>query len=243
MSSQTAAARAAERAAARARSKLAEDIERLCADAGITLRTLASASGVSHGYLSKIVAGKANASLETYAKLAIPLGADLATRLYPNTGPTIRDRHQARIVEALFHEVHPRWRRSTEIGVRHPSRGWIDLVLHEPREAVLIATEIESDVRRIEQQVRWAKMKADSLPSWEGWPRDGEAPRVSQLLIIRRTRATRQTALEFAAQLAVAYPAHPEDAIGALTGTAPWPGAALIWAEISLERVRFWPTR
>ncbi len=236
------APRAAARAATRARARLAEDIERLTADAGITLTALARAAGIEHGYLSKIMAGKARPSMETYAKLAIPLGADLAARLYPNTGPLIRDRHQARIVEALVAQLHPRWRATTEVGVSRPSRGWIDVVLHDPREGLLIAVEVESDIRRIEQLVRWARMKADSLPSWEGWPRDS-SPTVSQLLLVRRTRATRQIALEFAGQLALAYPAHPEDALRALTATAPWPGPALVWVQIEATRVDFLPTR
>ncbi len=129
-----------------------------------------------------------------------------------------------------------------EVGVTRPARGWIDLVLHDPRERLLIATEVESDIRRIEQQVRWAKMKRDSLPSWDGWPADDDA-RVSQLLIVRRTRATRQTALEFAAQLLLTYPAHPEDALAALTGTSPWPGGTLLWAHIDRATVRFLATR
>lgn len=212
------------------------------ADAGITAGALARAAGVSPAYLSKILAGTTLPTVETYAKLAIPLGADLATRLYPNTGPLIRDRHQARVVEALLGKLHPRWRPASEVGVYRPARGWIDLVLHDPREHLLIATEVESDIRRIEQQVRWAQMKRDSLPSWDGWPADGDT-RVSQLLIVRRTRASRQIALEFPTQLTVAYPAHPQDALAALTGTAPWPGSALMWAQIDATGVRFLPMR
>lgn len=238
----------AARCAVRARAKLVEDIERLCADAGITLAELARAAGVPYAHLWRTVAGIAKPSIETYAKLAVPLGADLSTRLYPNTGPLIRDRHQARIVEALLGQLHPRWRAVTEVGVMRPARGWIDVVLHEARERVVIATEVESDIRRIEQQVRWARMKADSLPSWDGWPAEptgsgGPTARISQLLIVRRTRATRQLGHEFAAQLALAYPAHPEDALAALTGTAPWQGAALIWAQINPDGVRFLSTR
>jgi hypothetical protein len=52
---------------------------------------------------------------------------------------------------------------------------------------------------------------------------------VRRLLIVRRTRATRQVAAEFAGQLRVAYPAHPDDAIASLTGRDPWPGNALVW--------------
>jgi transcriptional regulator with XRE-family HTH domain len=233
--------RTAARAASRANAKLVEDLERLCSDAGISHRALADAAGVSHGYLSKVMACKVRPSLGTYAKLAVPLGADLSTRLYPNTGPLIRDRHQARITEALLGSHHPRWTPATEVGVRQPARGWIDVVLHEARERRLVAVEIESNIGRIEQQVRWARMKADSLPSWAGWPVDGAE--ISRLLIVRRTRANRQTALEFARQLAAAYPAHPEDAMGALTGSTPWPGAAMVWAQIDPDRVRFLASR
>ena len=237
----------------------------MCADAGVALETLAKAAGVPGSYVRRIVAGTARPSIETYAKLAVPLGADLATRLYPNTGPLIRDRHQARIVEALLGQLHPRWRATTEVGVTRPARGWIDVVLHDPREALFVAVEIESDIRRIEQQLRWSRMKADALPSWADWPGgargsdgpdrahgsdgprgdspDGDRPGISQLLIVRRTRATRQTATEFVGQLSVAYPAHPDDALSALTGTAQWPGPARVWAQIEPDRVRFLPTR
>jgi transcriptional regulator with XRE-family HTH domain len=238
-----ATANAAAKSAAKARGKLVEDIERLCSDAGISLATLARESGVLYSHLWRIMAGKATPTIETYAKLAVPLGADLATRLYPNTGPRIRDRHQAPITEALLQQRHPRWRPATEVRVRHPSRGWIDVVLHDPRESRILAVEIESDIRRIEQQVRWARMKAESLPSWEGWPPDAEPAQISQLLIVRRTRVTRHVAAEFEQQLRVAYPAHPEDALAALTGTAAWPGSAMIWAQINPDGVRFLPTQ
>jgi transcriptional regulator with XRE-family HTH domain len=233
--------RAAARATARARAKLIEDIERLSGDAGITMSRLAREAGVDIGHLSRILAGKANPSFETYAKLAVPLGANLATRLYPNTGPLIRDRHQARVEEALLAIIHPRWRPTTEVGVRQPARGWIDVVLHDERERRLVGVEIESDIRRIEQQVRWAQMKAESLPSWAGWPAEGSE--ISRLLIVRRTRATRQIGNEFARQLAAAYPAHPEDALSSLTGLSTWPGPALIWAQIEPARVRFLGSR
>lgn len=233
---------AAARAAGRARSRLVEDIERLCADAGIRLETLAVAAGVPGSYLRRIMAGQARPSVETYAKLAVPLGADLATRLYPNTGPLIKDRHQGRIVEALLARLHPRWQAATEVAVRQPARGWIDLVLSETRGELVVAVEVESDIRRIEQMVRWAKVKADALRSSEGWSIDAET-QISQLLVVRHTRWTRQTAVEFAAQLTLAYPAHPQDAMSALTGTTAWPGSALVFARIDRDRVRFLPTR
>ena len=225
-------ARAAERVAGRLHRSLAEDLDRLRLDAGVSIRGLARASGVDVAFLHRILRGTEHPSLETYARLAVPLGADLTARYYPNTGPTIRDRHQARMLESLLGQLHPRWRPFTEVAVRRPSRGWIDAALHDPRESLLVATELQSELRRLEQIIRWSAEKAASLPSWDGWTHLGEEPQVSRLLIVRRTRATRATAAAFERQLRVAYPAHPDDALAALTGTAPWPGPALVWAMI-----------
>ena len=239
----TAADRAARRAAQRARAALVLDLERALADSGITARRLAQASGVDHGFISRILAGTADPSLDTWARLGIPLGLDLAARLYPNTGPVVRDRHAAPMLELLLRAAHPRWSPFTEVGVHRPSRGWIDVALHEPRERVLLAGELQSELRRLEQLIRWQAAKAASLPSWDGWPHLGDEPSISRLLVVRRTRATRAVAAEFAAQLRIAYPAHPDDAVASLTGTAKWPGPALVWATLDARGPRFMPGR
>jgi len=201
------------------------------------------AAGVSRRYLDQIEAGGTTPTIELYQRLASALGADLSTRIYPNTGPAIRDRHSARILELTLTGLHPRWVRFGEVAVRQPSRGWIDLVLHEPAERVLVASEIQSELRRLEQLVRWSAAKADSLPSWEGWMQLRDRPSISRLLLIRRTRTTQAVAREFARQLRVAYPAHPDDALASLTGTAPWPGPAMVWVELNGTRSRLVPGR
>ena len=81
------------------------------------------------------------------------------------------------MLEALLRDLDTRWRPSTEVAVRSPGRGWIDAALHDPGQQVLVATELQSDLRRIEQTVRWSDEKAASLPSWEGWPHLGEPRR------------------------------------------------------------------
>jgi transcriptional regulator with XRE-family HTH domain len=193
----------------------------------VTRSELARGAGVDAGYLWRIEAGTERPSLEIYARPANALGADLAARLYPNTGPTIRDRHQAGILEALLSVLHPRWKPYLEIAVRRPSRGWIDVGLHVPRAGIFVAVEIQSELRRLEQFIRWSAEKAASLPSWEGWTRLGDAPTVSQLLIVRDTRTTRMVAREFRRTLDAAFPANPEDALGALTAVdrGPAPGS------------------
>jgi hypothetical protein len=97
----------------------------------------------------------------------------------------------------------------------------------------------KSDLARLEQLLRWFEAKVEALPSWEGWAHIGPTSASSRILIVRSTRTTRAIGREFRQQLAAAYPAHPADAIAALTGTAAWPGAALVWAEFEARRVRF----
>jgi hypothetical protein len=64
-------------------------------------------------------------------------------------------------------------------------------------------------------------------------------PQDSQLLVVRRTRANRTVAAEFARQLRVAHPAHPDDALAALTTPSPkWPGAAMLSAAVEHGRAR-----
>ncbi|HYO43098.1 MAG TPA: helix-turn-helix transcriptional regulator, partial [Candidatus Limnocylindrales bacterium] len=231
--------RAAAGAAKRARTTLRDDVDHLRLDAGWSAGELARASGVDPGYLHRILNGVERPSLETYAKLTAALGADLALRAYPNTGPAIRDRHSAPMLELLLAAAHPRFSRYLEVAVRRPSRGWIDALLHEPRERLAIASELQSELRRLEQLVRWQAAKADSLPSWEGWPHLGDEPQITRLLVVRRTRATRAVVTDYAHQLRVAYPAHPDDVLTALTGTAPWPGPALVWATVDARGARF----
>jgi transcriptional regulator with XRE-family HTH domain len=221
--------RAVARATTNANAAFGLDTVRLREDAGVTRAQLARAAGINDSYLFRIERGLAEPSIGTCVRLALALGADLAHRLYPTTGSTIRDRHQAPIAEEILGILSPRWRPFLEIAVRRPSRGWVDLGLHAPHESVFVATEIQSDLRRLEQLLRWSEEKAASLPSWEGFAHLG-SPSISRLLVVRETRANRATAREFQRVLRTAYPAHGDDAIESLTRDAPWPGPTLLWA-------------
>jgi transcriptional regulator with XRE-family HTH domain len=223
----------------RLRESLAEQLRTLMSDTGVGERELARAAGLSSSTVCRALEGTLLPTPETYGRLGAALGADLSMRYYANTGPKIRDRFSAPMLEALLGVLDPRWHPYPEVAVRKPSRGWIDVALHDGHARVLLATELQSELRRLEQLVRWHAAKAESLPSWLGWPKLGEAPAVSQLLIVRRTRATRAVVTEFSQQLRVAYPAHPDDVLAALTGpTAIWPGAAMLWAEVQGSRAR-----
>jgi transcriptional regulator with XRE-family HTH domain len=210
-------ARIVHRRAANLRRQVGGDIEGLPIDAGLTRAEVARDSGLDPGYLLRIERGDHEPSLTTLLALGDTLGADLAVRFYPTTGPRIRDRHQSPIAEALLGILHPRWRPTPEVAVVKPVRGSIDVALHEPIGRVLVATEIESLIRRLEQLLRWHQAKAEALPSSQLWAfaAADAAPAISRLLVIRSTRSNREIARDHSALLAAAYPGRARDARGA----------------------------
>lgn len=145
------------------------EIDRLRRDAGMSIRRLAQEAAVDPGYLSQVFAGSRSPTTFVLVALTKVLGADLSMRVYPTTGPIVRDAIQAPIGEELLRIAAPTWRRSVEVGVYRPARGFIDIVFDEPNLAVAVATEIQSRIDRLEQQIRWAQDKAQSLPSSDMW--------------------------------------------------------------------------
>lgn len=224
----------ADRRARALRRTIAADLTRFRQDAGLTQSQVATAAGVHPSVVSRLEDLALLPTLETYVRVCSALGADFAARPYPNTGPPIHDRHQVRIAELLLGSLHPRWSATPEVSVRRPSRGWIDAVLHDRRDHTLVGTELESDIRRVEQVIRRSAEKVESLPSadrWDTWAAGGE-PLVSRLLVVRWTRANRDAAAAARRQLREAYPMDPCDALEAIAGTVRWPGPALLWARI-----------
>jgi hypothetical protein len=136
--------------------------------------------------------------------------------------------------ECVVRSLHRRWIPSPEVVVTKPARGVIDLVLGERSERLLVASEFHSQVRRLEQQVRWHREKEESLPSSQLWPfaaADGPAT-TSRLLVLRSTAELRDLASTFEATLRAAYPARTRDVVASLTGVAPWPGPGIAWVRL-----------
>ncbi len=215
------------------------EIDRLRLDCGLTVRGLAERAGVSNGYLSQVIGRSREPSIAVLTALATALGGDLSLRVYPSTGPRLRDGVQARIVEELLRIAATSWRASVEVPVHRPSRGYVDAVFDDARRAVAVATEVQSRIDRLEQQIRWARDKAASLPSSDLWRfLDGDRS-TSRLLVIRSTAANREIAGRFESTLASAYPARCIDVHAALTtASAPWPGAGILWANVRGDVVR-----
>jgi hypothetical protein len=120
------------------------------------------------------------------------------------------------------------------VPVATPARGVIDLVLTDRTDAVTVAGEAQSELRRLEQQIRWSAEKAEGLATRLSAIDQGQSPvPVSRLLVLRSTVSTREIARHYGATLAAAYPARTRDVVLALTTpTAPWPGSGIIWIHL-----------
>jgi len=134
------------------------------------------------------------------------------------------------MLDVLIDGLDERWRPTPEVAVHRPVRGVIDLVL-ETDQPPLITCEAQSELRRLEQQLRWARAKADALAQARGQA-------VSLLLLLRSTRRTRAIVAEYSALMQAAYPASAADAYAALTGDAAWPGDALLWCTVEQGQAR-----
>lgn len=225
----------ARRRAIEIRRSVGEHVRRLREDGGLTRAAVASAAGIDPSYMTRIEDGRREAGYEVLAAVGAVLGADLSVRLFPNTGPTIHDRTQAPMGEALLRVLHARWTPSPEVPVLRPARGVVDLVLHDQDAQLLVATELQSALRRLEQQIRWHREKELSLPSsdlWR-WAANDADPATSRLLVVRSTVETRRLAREFEETLRAAYPARAADVVAALTSaSAPWPGPGIVWMQV-----------
>ena len=238
----------ADQRAADGRRVLGAEIRHLREDAGLAKAAVARVAGISPTHLQYIELGLRDASGEVLARIAAVLGAEANTRLFPSTGPRIRDRFSARMMEAFLRTLVPRWTRSLEVAVHRPARGVIDAVIGDAEAHRVVTIEAQSELRRLEQQVRWALAKSEALSSSAVWrflaPDPADPPSVSQILLLRSTTATRELARTFAATLAATYPADPADLQRALLDpSATWPGSGIIWVRVDGARTSILPGR
>lgn len=197
---------------------------------------VASEAGIDRSHLGRIEAGTANASLETLVAVATAMGADLSIRLYPGTGPRIADRHQARMVECLLQRLAPVWRPHLEVAVFRPARGFIDAAFERLDRPLIVLSEFESTLPRLEQQLRWAAEKAVSIES-SALVGPASSPSTSKLLVLRSTAMTRDLARSFESTLRAAYPSRTSEAVASLVQGNAWPGDSIVWVRIEGERV------
>jgi len=211
-----------------------EEVRRLRMEAGVSIGELAGVTGIHKSHVARIEAGSARPTIDVLTAIGVALGADLSLRYFPGAGPRLHDRFQAPMVESLLRELDSRWLVQLEFPILRPSRGVIDLVITDKSDATIVACEVQSELRRLEQQIRWSVEKADGLASRLA-ENDGtvENRRASRLLVLRSTMTTRDVARRYETTLATAFPARSHDVFLALTtSSAPWPGAGIVWMNL-----------
>jgi transcriptional regulator with XRE-family HTH domain len=227
---------AADRAAEASLRSVGEQLRHLREDAGLPKAEVARVAGIDATYLGYIEAGQRDPTIAALSRVSAALGADLGLKVFPNAGPRLRDRFQSRMIEALLELLPPDWERFPEVPVYRPVRGVIDLVIARRASGRIVSIEAQSDLRRLEQQLRWAAEKSDALPSAAVWPAltaNDRTPAVSRILLLRSTERTRSLARDFASTLAAAYAADPVALLdGLLDPGRPWPGNGILWARV-----------
>ena len=213
--------------------RIGSQIGSLRVETGVSRPELARCAGIAPSYLWKIERGAAEPSVQVLLAIGHCLGADLGVRFFPGTGPRLHDRFQAPMIEALIRVLGPAWQAQPEVPVA-AARGVIDLVLRHSDNGVVVACECHSELRRLELVLRRLAEKTDGLAGQLAGKEAGGD--VSRLLLLRSTAETRSVARAFEATLAAAFPAKASEAIAALRGEGPWPGATILWARFDRGR-------
>jgi transcriptional regulator with XRE-family HTH domain len=211
------------------RRSIGEQIRDLRASRGLSIRELAAAAGVDRSLLGRAESGEAALTSSALAAVAACLGAEASVRLFRTVGPRLADHIQARLIDTLAAALHPRWRLRLEVPVWQPARGVIDVVIEERDQETVVAGEAHSEIRRAEQQLRWAAEKVDGLRA----DADFAGRHVRRLLLLRNTTDMRAIIASAPALFAAAYPGRTSDAVAALTGGAvDFPDAAICWVDL-----------
>jgi transcriptional regulator with XRE-family HTH domain len=215
------------------RRAIGRELQRARLEAGLSLRRVGREAAVDASHIRRAELGEAALSQDALVAVSAVIGHDVSLRLYPSSGPRVRDHVQVRMLESLLRTLHPRWQAHLEVAVYRPVHGVIDVVLVDAEAGEVVSGESHSQLHAIDAQVRWATQKTDALPSARGWPWIGESePRRTRLLLLRDNGANRTLVREATALFAAAYPASSAAAFRSLSDRAPWPGSAIVWVHL-----------
>jgi transcriptional regulator with XRE-family HTH domain len=182
--------------------RLGEDLRQARTGAGLSLRSVGSATGISHTQVARIERGEApHVDLAILATLAEVVGHRLTMAAYPD-GPPVRDRAHLALLARLHGRVHPdlRWRTEVPVPIAGDRRSG-DAIIEGRGFVVLVEAETHlSDVQAVERRV---SAKA----------RDLGVDRIVLLLLDSRHH---RTLVRDVPDLRARYPVPPRRALAAL---------------------------
>ncbi len=193
----------AERALRRQSMRAAEELRALRIRSDLSQAAVAREVGVARSVLSRLEAGDPGITLRTRFRVATVLGADLRISAFVESGPLVRDRAQAPIVEWILTIAGPFWRRRVEAAVPGAGRRSVDLCLASPRAIVLI--EVETRVGSLEEIIRELHSKREALAGAS--LNTGELRPIFVVLGLPRTRHHAAIVRDLPRTIAAAFPA------------------------------------
>jgi transcriptional regulator with XRE-family HTH domain len=141
--------------------RLGEELRVARVAAGLSQAQLGRRAGVSQPLVSAVERGTRGASIEVASRLASGCGCELALRLFPGDGVSLRDSGQLAMAEALVVAASPIWHARLETPVSSSDRRAADLVFEGPNE--ILHVEIERRLVDLQAQLRSATLKRDAL--------------------------------------------------------------------------------
>jgi transcriptional regulator with XRE-family HTH domain len=152
----------ADRRAAEQARRVGSELRQLREDCGLGQGVVARAAGISAAHLCRIEAGQTDASRRALARIAAVLGPDVFGTNPPEHGTANPRPATGSDPRIAADHLHPRWSRHLEVRLTGRVRGFVDLVLVDAPNLV-VAGEVESGIRRLEQQLRWGHEKAGAV--------------------------------------------------------------------------------
>ena len=188
-------------------SRSGEELQRARLEAGLSIRRVGRERASTRATSAGSELGPSALSQDALVAVAQSVGHDASVRLYPSSGPRVRDHVQVRMLEALLRALI----RAGSAASRCPSIGRCAAsstsCLDDASPTSSFPAKAHSALHAVDAQVRWAAQKTDALPSATGWPWgiDGDPAR-SRLLLLRDTAANRALVGSAAAMFRAAYP-------------------------------------
>jgi transcriptional regulator with XRE-family HTH domain len=155
-------------------------------------------AGVSQSFVSYVERARRRPDWPTACALAAAAGHELGLRLFPQAGPTLRDRGQVEAVEQIVASAHASWHALIEHPVGRADRRAADLVLRGAEE--ILHVEVERRLVDLQAQLRSAQLKRAALQEQFGAP-------VRLVVAVPGTRRARQLLADHKTALDRALPA------------------------------------
>lgn len=212
----------ARRVAESDRVRAGSDLHQARISAGLSMRAVSEACGISPSQLSRIERGRLpSASLEQLAVVGAAVGLDVRTRTYPGSDP-LRDAGQVRLLARLRALLPPGVRFLTERPIlgQGDQRAWDGTILELDGGGTFpthLDVEGETRVTDLQAQTRRIALKA----------RDAGSPYV--LIVVADTRANRRAVLAAGASLSADFPVPAREALRELRGGRHPGGSAIIF--------------